>query len=591
MAIQRGCPVLMPGHTEALRQLVDGRRSAIRTRFCRERTPTSDLDVAPTQPQPAASSSTRPAFAWPSMARARSRTSSDPSGQQRDGLARRARMDPHRHRDHRLPRSAAPVPCGSGDSTRRDAPLAVVHAAHAGSPLAHPDGILFWPGQEPGARVRRRLSVYQSPRGTQDILPERRRRLATRRALRRGDGPSLWLRRDPDAHLRGGRPLPARRRRRHRHRRQGDLPLRGQGRLRPGAAARRPPPRRCGPTSSTAWRTDPSRSSCTRCSPCSATTDRRPGRYREFRQFNVEAIGDEDPLVDAEVIAVLWRFLEALGLRDLTIQLNSIGDPVCRPGYIKALVAYYEPHEDRAVRRLPAAARDEPAPHARCKKPACQPLAEGAPRTLDHLCEACASTSRGSRSTWKRWGCRMRSSRGWCAASTTTPAPFSRSYRRASARRRHRRRRALRRPGRANRREAHAGGRVRGRTGPHHPEPARAGLPLPASPRRRTSSRARWATGAKLAAPGMAEDLRRRAWRRSSDGGHAACGPGSPGRCQRRRSAVILGDDELQERQATVKNLRRRAIRRPSRSPIWTTDLATDGTRLDDEQGEQEVAS
>ena len=44
------------------------------------------------------------------------------------------------------------------------------------------------------------------------------------------------------------------------------------------------------------------------------------GRYREFRQFNVESIGDEDPLVDAEVIAVLWRFLEDLGLKDLNLR-------------------------------------------------------------------------------------------------------------------------------------------------------------------------------------------------------------------------------------------------------------------------------
>jgi len=113
------------------------------------------------------------------------------------------------------------------------------------------------------------------------------------------------------------------------------------------------------------------------------------GRYREFRQFDIEAIGDEDPLVDAEVIGVLWRFLEDLGLRDLTIQLNSIGDPACRPNYLKALVAYYEPHEadlcgdDR--RRL----RSNPLRLLDCKVPTCQPLANAAPRTIDHLCGPC----------------------------------------------------------------------------------------------------------------------------------------------------------------------------------------------------------
>jgi histidyl-tRNA synthetase len=114
------------------------------------------------------------------------------------------------------------------------------------------------------------------------------------------------------------------------------------------------------------------------------------GRYREFRQYNVEAIGDEDPLVDAEVIAVLWRFLEALGLRDLTILLNSIGDPTCRPGYVKTLVAYYEPHEAELCGDCQRRLRTNPLRLLDCKKPSCQPLAEAAPRTLDYLCDACA---------------------------------------------------------------------------------------------------------------------------------------------------------------------------------------------------------
>jgi len=115
------------------------------------------------------------------------------------------------------------------------------------------------------------------------------------------------------------------------------------------------------------------------------------GRYREFRQFNIEAIGDADALVDAEVIAVLWRFLEGLGLRNLTIQLNSIGDKVCRPGYLKALVAYYEPHEAELCGDCKRRLRTSPLRLLDCKKPTCQPLADGAPRTIDHLCDECAA--------------------------------------------------------------------------------------------------------------------------------------------------------------------------------------------------------
>ena len=113
------------------------------------------------------------------------------------------------------------------------------------------------------------------------------------------------------------------------------------------------------------------------------------GRYREFRQFDIEAIGDDDPLVDAEVIGVLWRFLEELGLRDLTIQVNSIGDPVCRPGYIEALVAYYEPHEGELCGDCQRRLRTAPLRLLDCKKTSCQPLANNAPRTVDHLCEPC----------------------------------------------------------------------------------------------------------------------------------------------------------------------------------------------------------
>jgi histidyl-tRNA synthetase len=99
--------------------------------------------------------------------------------------------------------------------------------------------------------------------------------------------------------------------------------------------------------------------------------------------------------VDAEVIAVLWRFLEELGLRDLTILLNSIGDPVCRPGYIKALVEYYESHEAELCADDRRRLRTAPLRLLDCKVPSCQPLANAAPRTVDYLCDACAAHFEG----------------------------------------------------------------------------------------------------------------------------------------------------------------------------------------------------
>ncbi|HYY90141.1 MAG TPA: histidine--tRNA ligase, partial [Chloroflexota bacterium] len=115
------------------------------------------------------------------------------------------------------------------------------------------------------------------------------------------------------------------------------------------------------------------------------------GRYREFHQFNIEAIGEADALVDAELVALQWRLYQALGLTGLSLQVNSIGDQVCRPRYIGLLAEYFQQHLrdlcDECRRRLktnPLRLLDE-------KNPACQAVLEGAPRSAEHLCAACAA--------------------------------------------------------------------------------------------------------------------------------------------------------------------------------------------------------
>src|SRR4051794_2405911 len=68
------------------------------------------------------------------------------------------------------------------------------------------------------------------------------------------------------------------------------------------------------------------------------------GRYREFWQFDVEAIGDPGPAIDAEIIELADRFYRDAGILDPEILLNSIGDPVCRPAYIQELAQFYRAH-------------------------------------------------------------------------------------------------------------------------------------------------------------------------------------------------------------------------------------------------------
>src|SRR5690242_342674 len=65
------------------------------------------------------------------------------------------------------------------------------------------------------------------------------------------------------------------------------------------------------------------------------------GRYREFWQFDIEAIGDAGPAIDAEIIELANRFFGEVGLADPVILLNSIGDAACRPAYVAELAAFY----------------------------------------------------------------------------------------------------------------------------------------------------------------------------------------------------------------------------------------------------------
>ncbi len=113
------------------------------------------------------------------------------------------------------------------------------------------------------------------------------------------------------------------------------------------------------------------------------------GRYREFHQFGVEAIGEGAPTVDAEVILLAWRFYEALGLRGLTLQLNSIGCPQCRPAYLEALVRHFTRHQMGLCHDCRRRLQLNPLRLLDCKNEQCQPAILSAPAGVDHLCDEC----------------------------------------------------------------------------------------------------------------------------------------------------------------------------------------------------------
>ena len=115
------------------------------------------------------------------------------------------------------------------------------------------------------------------------------------------------------------------------------------------------------------------------------------GRYRQHQQFGVEAIGDADPALDAEIIDMAWRFYASLGLKGLTLQLNNIGCRLCRPNYLQSLKHYYSGYSQvlcpdcrRRLRRNPLRLLD-------CKKASCQGIIKGAPQMSGHLCHQCSS--------------------------------------------------------------------------------------------------------------------------------------------------------------------------------------------------------
>ena len=183
------------------------------------------------------------------------------------------------------------------------------------------------------------------------------------------------------------------------------------------------------------------------------------GRYRQFHQFDVEALGFAGPDVDAEQIVMLARLWRELGLAEhIRLQINSIGDAARAPRAPRALVAYFERHEraldEDARRRL----HTNPLRILDSKNPAMQELIDGAPRLLDRLGERIAGALRGAAGAARRGGARLRGQPAAGARPRLLQSHGVRVRHRPARRAGHgRRRRPLRRPVRAARRQADAG--------------------------------------------------------------------------------------------------------------------------------------
>ncbi|MFA6047549.1 MAG: histidine--tRNA ligase [Parcubacteria group bacterium] len=113
------------------------------------------------------------------------------------------------------------------------------------------------------------------------------------------------------------------------------------------------------------------------------------GRYREHFQINYDAFGEEDSILDAQVIQIAHRIIQNLGIKSIQIQVNSIGCPTCRRDYIELLTNYLESKKNKLCQDCKRRMEVNPLRVLDCKEDKCMQVAASAPQSVDHLCEEC----------------------------------------------------------------------------------------------------------------------------------------------------------------------------------------------------------
>ena len=113
------------------------------------------------------------------------------------------------------------------------------------------------------------------------------------------------------------------------------------------------------------------------------------GRLREFHQFGVECIGAPSPTADAEVIMLGAKILDRLQIKNISLEINSIGCPTCRAKYTQALKDYFSQYKDKLCDTCLSRLDRNPMRILDCKSPICKEIASDAPVILDYLCDEC----------------------------------------------------------------------------------------------------------------------------------------------------------------------------------------------------------
>lgn len=113
------------------------------------------------------------------------------------------------------------------------------------------------------------------------------------------------------------------------------------------------------------------------------------GRFRQFNQFGIEIIGESDSIVDVQSVLIMYKVLQELGLNDLIVKINSIGDDKCRPIYRKDLIKNLRNNKDSLCEDCQKRIKTNPLRVLDCKNEKCQQVLLGAPQSIDYLCEEC----------------------------------------------------------------------------------------------------------------------------------------------------------------------------------------------------------
>ncbi len=123
--------------------------------------------------------------------------------------------------------------------------------------------------------------------------------------------------------------------------------------------------------------------------PCFRHEKPQAGRFRQFLQFSLEVLGEKNPSIDGQLIQMSYDILKELGFKNLTIEVNSIGDSECRPYFKKILTSYFRSRRASLCADCQRRLKTNPLRILDCKEEKCQRVKAGAPQIIDHLCKDC----------------------------------------------------------------------------------------------------------------------------------------------------------------------------------------------------------